>query len=561
MDVLIQWLGEHPEVMLFFSLALGVGLGRIQLFGFSLGNAAGVLLVSAVLSSLLGGDGGFALSGQIKTLAFSLFVFAVGYRGGPEFFASLGLGTLKQAVVTLVIAATGLSTAMLLSWYFQLDIGTTLGLAAGGMTQTAMLGTGYGALASLPISHDELMLMEGNAAVAYALTYILGTVGVVLFCSQIGPRLLGDDLAEDARRYEAQHIEGDTIGLNLRPVERRVYKVRRLAGRTIAEFEAMLPGRASCERIKRGNAWIETVGRVVLQRGDLLLMVGRREDLIQARRLVGREVQEPELLGATIETIELVFSNHQYHNLPVHEIALRAGEMARGVFLERVTRSGRELPMHQDLVLLNGDVLVLSGLPEDIARIQQMIGPIVSRDERTDLVWLGLGLGVGTVFGLAAVTIGGVAVTLGSGGGALVAGLVIGWWNARSPRNAAMPAPAGRVLWDLGLALFCAVVGLSAGPQAYAALQSQGLLVLGCGALVTFIPLLVGLFFGRFVLAIPTVILVGSLAGSQTQDAAMIAASDAAGSTLPVLGFTVPYAIANVLLTALGPLVVILLYS
>lgn len=560
MEVFTQWLAEHPEVVLFFSLAFGVALGRIKLFGFSLGNAAGVLLVSAVLSSMLAGEDGFALSSQIKTLAFALFVFAVGYRGGPEFFASLGLGTLKQAVVTLVIATTGLSTAMLLSWYFKLDIGTTLGLAAGGMTQTAMLGTGYGALASLPISPDELTLMEGNAAVAYALTYILGTVGVVLFCSQIGPRLLGVDLAEDARRYDAQNVEDETIGLSLRPVERRVYKVLRMAGTTVGELEAMLPGRASCERIKRGNAWVETVDRVVLQQGDLLLMVGRREALIQARRLVGREVQEPELLGATLETIELVFSNHDFHNLAVHEIAVRAGEMARGVFLEGVTRAGREIPLHPDLVLLNGDVLKLSGLPEDVSRIQAVVGPLVSRDERTDLVWLGLGLGLGTLLGLAAVTIGGVAVTLGSGGGALVAGLVIGWWNARSPRHAAMPAPAGRVLWDLGLALFCAVVGLSAGPQAYAALQSTGLLVLGCGALVTFIPLIVGLFFGRFVLGLPTIILVGSLAGSQTQDAAMLAASDVAGSTLPVLGFTVPYAIANVLLTALGPLVVILLY-
>jgi putative transport protein len=221
-----------------------------------------------------------------------------------------------------------------------------------------------------------------------------------------------------------------------------------------------------------------------------------------------------------------------------------------------VTRGGQVMPIGPGLRMMTGDIMELAGLRSDIERVMPHIGVHLATTERSDLAWLGFGVLAGIVGGALTLNLGGVVITLGGGGGILIAGLVAGWYNSRHPLIGRIPHQATRAIWDLGLALFVCVLGLTAGPTAVAALIAKGPTVLVAGFFVTMMPLLASLYFGRYVLRMDPVIVCGALAGSMTQDAAMLAASEVAESSTPVLGFTVPYAIANVLLTLLGPIIV-----
>jgi putative transport protein len=226
--------------------------------------------------------------------------------------------------------------------------------------------------------------------------------------------------------------------------------------------------------------------------------------------------------------------------------------------LRRIRRQAHDIPVTARTVLLPGDVLTLAGPPDRLEAALPAIGVKLGESNRADIAFLAAGLLCGVLIGLLSVTIGGLPIALSAGGGALVAGLLFGWWHARYPGRVNVPAAATQIMWDLGLAAFCALVGLTAGPQAVAALATDGPTILVAGVVVTLVPQIVGLCVGHFLLGINPAVLVGALAGAQTQDAAMLAASDAAESPVPALGFTVPYAIGNILLTILGPAVVAL---
>lgn len=214
--------------------------------------------------------------------------------------------------------------------------------------------------------------------------------------------------------------------------------------------------------------------------------------------------------------------------------------------------------MTAQTVLVTGDILSLAGTAERLDEVLPRIGESLSTGKRADISFLAAGLFCGALIGLATLTVDGLPITLSTGGGALVAGLLFGWWHARHPERHNVPVAATQIMWDFGLATFCALVGLTAGPQAVAALAADGVRLLVAGVFVTLIPQLVGLLVGHFVLKVEPILLFGALAGAQTQDAAMLAASDVAESSAPALGFTVPYAIGNILLTIMGPVIVAL---
>jgi putative transport protein len=189
-------------------------------------------------------------------------------------------------------------------------------------------------------------------------------------------------------------------------------------------------------------------------------------------------------------------------------------------------------------------------------RVAAVLGYADTGSGKSDLAYHALAIVVGTLLGLITVVVGGIPVTLGVGGGVLLAALCFGWWHARYPVRGALPGPAQWILSEFGLSAFAAVIGLSAGPKAAAAIQEHGIALLLAGAGVTLVPLLVALYFGRFVLKLNPVVLLGALCGGQTVAAALNAVNEETESMTPVLGFTVTYAISNVLLAVWGPVIV-----
>jgi aspartate-alanine antiporter len=544
-----------PEIFLLLAIGIGTILGRIRIRGFAIGATACTLIVAVVLGQL----GTFVIPPILKSILFGLFVFTIGYRSGPEFFASMSVRTLSQVVLALVMGASGLIVILTFAYLLKLDPGTAAGLGAGSLTQTAMMGTASSAIEQLAVSDEVRKQFQANIAAGYAVTYICGYIFVLLFVPLVAPRLMGVNLKEEAAKLEAELAGGATAkqhNLIYRKFQARAYRVTAAAGHSVEAIDAKVGRRASIERILRNGADVEPEPGAILQAGDEILLVGPSAVIVAAAPMIGPEIEGEHIMRVPGDALDVFVTNRELHGLTLAEIVELAGDETRGVFLRGLTRHGQDVPLAPGTRVYVGDVATLIGLTDDLDRVVPMIGQPIRLRDRTDIAFLTVGLAVGLLVGLFSLTVGSVPLTLGGGGGALVAGLVCGWLRSRRPTIGAFPPAAQQTVSDLGLAGFVAAIGLAAGPAAVAAIQANGATLLGVGILVTLTPMIVGTLFAHRVLRMNPVVICGSLAGAMTVDAAVSGACDVAESQTPVLGVAVPYAIANVVLTVLGPIIV-----
>ncbi|MET4804025.1 transporter [Bradyrhizobium sp. LB11.1] len=553
----VRWIiMTAPEIFLLLAIAIGTILGRIKIGGFSIGTTACILIVAVLIGQL----GSFSFPPILRTIMFSLFVFTIGYRSGPEFFASLSMRTLAQVVLALVIGGTGIVLVLIFAYAFKLDTGTAAGLTAGALTQSSVIGTASGALAQLDLPADVLKHQEANIAAGYAVTYVLGYILTLLFVPFIAPRLMRVDLKTEAAKLEAELAGGAparTDNLSYRKFQARAYRVSAAAGRTIEAIETEIGQRTVIERIVRGDADVAPHRDVVLENGDDIVLTGPTAAIVVAKPVIGAEIDANELLHSLPgNVIDVLVENRKLHGRSIRKVADIVGDNARGVFLRTLTRMGREVPLGPDTRVYIGDIMTLVGSTGNIARATTQVGHALNASDRTDIAFLAVGIAAGLLAGLASVKIGAVALTLGGGGGALIAGLVCGWLRSRRPTMGALPPAAQQMLSDLGLGGFIAAIGLGNGLAAWSAIQAHGLLLIGMGIVVTLVPLAVGTLVVYHLLRMNPVVTCGALAGAMTVDAAVTGACDVAESQTPVLGVAVPYAVGNVVLTVLGPIVV-----
>jgi putative transport protein len=556
----MSWIGHvaasAPEIFIFLAVALGTLLGRVRIRGFALGVPACVLVVAVVLGQF----GTIIIPPVLKAILFGLFVFTIGYRSGPEFFASLSLQTLSQVVLALLMGTCGLIIILIFAYTLNLGPGTAAGVGAGSLTQTAMMGTASSALEQLGLSADVLKQQQANIAAGYAVTYILGYILVLLFVPFVAPLLMGVNLKQEAAKLEAAMLGGEPSkpgNLLYRKFQVRAYQVSSAAGRTVKDIEFQIGRRAVVERILRHGEDMELRPDAKLQAGDEILLAGPSAVIVAAASLIGPEIEGEHVMRSVPgEVVDVYVTARDLHGRTLTEIASRVGDTARGVFLRALTRRGQDVPVTPGTRIYVGDVMTLVALNEALKRVVPRVGQPLRSSDRTDIAFLGAGLATGLLIGLLGITIGSVPLTLGGGGGALVAGLVCGWLRTRRPTMGAFPPQAQQTLSDFGLGGFIASIGLASGPAALAAVLAHGPLLLSVGVIVTLTPMIVGTLFAHRVLRMNPVIVCGALAGAMTVDAAVAATCDVAESQTPVLGVAVPYAVANVILTVLGPIIV-----
>jgi putative transport protein len=545
-----------PEVFIFLAVAIGTMLGRIRIHGFSLGATACTLIVAV----LLGQFGAIVIPPLLKSIFFGLFVFTIGYRSGPEFFASLSMQTIAQVVLALLMGACGLIVILMFAHSLHLDPGTAAGLGAGSLTQSSMMGTAAGALEQLGLPADLLKQEQANIAAGYAVTYICGYILVLIFVPFVAPRLMGVNLKDEAAKLEAALSGGAPAkpsNLLYRKFQARAYQASVAAGRTVNEIEAQIGRRAVIERILRGGVDVQPHPDTVLQAGDEILLAGPSAVIVAAAPLIGTEIEGEHVMRSVPgDVLEVYVTARNLHGRTLAEIVERLGDIARGVFLRELTSRGQEVPITPGTRIYVGDVMTLAGLTHDLNRLVPYVGQPFRSSDRTDIAFLAIGISVGLLVGTFSFTIHSVPLTLGGGGGALVAGLIFGWLRSRRPTMGAFPPAAQQSLSDLGLGGFVASIGLANGPAALAAIQTHGITLLGVGIIVTLTPLVIGTLFAHRLLHMNPVIVCGALAGAMTVDAAVSGTCEVAQSQTPVLGVTVPYAIANVVLTVLGPIIV-----
>lgn len=556
MDTVRWMISTAPEIFLLLAVAIGTILGRIKIRGFSIGTTACTLIVAVLIGQL----GTFTFPSVLRIVLFSLFVFTIGYRSGPEFFASLSVRTLAQVAMALVLGGTGLVIVLSFAFIFALDPGTASGLAAGALTQSSVIGTASGALAQLGLSKNVLDQQEANIAAGYAVTYVLGYILTLLFVPFVAPKLMRIDLKKEAAKLEAELAGGapsKTENLAYRKFQARAYRVSVGAGRTVKTIEDEVGSRTVIERIVRKGTDVQPYPDTILEAGDDIVIAGPTTAIVAAKPVIGIEIDADEMLKAIPgNVVEVLVDNRKLHGRSIKDVAERVGDNARGVFLRELSRMGREVPVSPDTRIYVGDIMTLVGSTRNIERAAAQVGQILRASDRTDIAFLTAGIAAGLLAGLLSVKVGSVPLTLGGGGGALIAGLVCGWLRSRRPTMGAMPPAAQQTLSDLGLGGFIAAIGLGNGHAAWLAIQAHGLLLLGMGLVVTLVPLIVATLFAYYVLRMNPVITCGALAGAMTVDAAVTGCCEIAESQTPVLGVAVPYAVGNVVLTVLGPIIV-----
>ncbi|MFT4434862.1 aspartate-alanine antiporter [Caballeronia sp. 15715] len=578
MEWIHQIFTKSPEIALFLSLAVGYFIGQINFGKFQLGGVGGSLLAAVVISQF-----GVQIDNGVKSVMFAIFIYAVGYDSGPQFFNSLSRKTLREIAMAVFLAVSALVTVLVCAKLFGLNKGIAAGLAGGALTQSAIIGTAGDAIARLGLPVAETKALQGDVAVAYAVTYVFGSLGAIIVCVNILPKFMGQSLKDAAAEAEKSllggavvHGAGQTAAMP--ELVGRAYRVTGgkgaaarvggadagglalsgAAGRTVAEIEMAESDMITIERIRRAGKALEPRPDVMLQVDDIVLVVGRREVMVTAASNIGEEVADTDGISVVMQNRQGVFTRKGMNHMTIAAVRTTVDrDLRHGVFVQEIRRADQPLPILPETQLEHGDVITFYGSPQDTKRAVDAAGYELPVTNKTDFIYMGVGIVLGLLIGLIVVDVAGVPLTLGSGGGCLLAGLLFGWMRGKHPMYGVMPSAASQLMKDFGLAAFVAAVGLNSGLAAVVTVKNSGLTIFLLGAVVTILPLVLTMLFGRYVLKYTNAaLLAGALTGSRSANPAFGGVLDKAESAVPTVPFAITYALANVLLTLLGPLVV-----
>lgn len=551
MDIDIAELLQGSDAMLLFA-ALGAGLllGKLRLGSFQLGNTPGVLLAAIML-----GAWGFDFDAQTESLGFMLFIFCVGIEAGPNFFSNFlqnGARYISIAAIMVVTAVVATNVAMGL---LDLDAGLAAGMLAGSLTSTPTL-VGAQDAVNQQMAHlgvDAQRLMISQISVGYAMTYVVGLIGLLLVLRYM-PTVLGFDPRAEAQKFSASRGSGSERRRNVRTPILRAYEIvaavdNDVVGKSLREVGIFQRAGLIVERVKREGELLEPDADLVLQEGDKVALVGypvshARSDLERTA-----EVYDPDLLEFRMDTAQVVVTDPDIIGSSIADLDL---ETRYGCLIDGITRAQVELPLDRRLPLDRGDVLEVSGEHKRLRKFARRIGSIEQDSDVSDLLTFAYFFLGGLILGQFGILLGELRITLGNAGGLLLAGILMGFFRARNPTFGYIPQGAINMLKDLGLNIFMVSVGLAAGADILDAMAESGLAVLAGAVCIMLLPLVVGYLYGTLVLKMNPVLLLGALTGAMTSTPALKTLNDMTDSSVPALGYAGTYTFANVFLTLGG---------
>lgn len=552
---------QDSVLVIFTIIAIGYLVGNIRFARFEIGVTGGVLLCALVF-----GHYGYTIDPVVQSIGFTLFIYSVGWQAGPQILNVLRQDGPRYLVLTVFMGAGSFLLVLALAWMTGLDNAFAAGLMAGSLTSTPTLVGAQNAVASglvdLPAGETTNGLIE-SISVAYAITYIFGTVGLLLVVKLL-PSLLRVDLASAAQTFAKERgFRADAAEDKIERPILRAYLIDApdLNGLTIAQALAARAAKTvsfrSLYRLKRGAELIKPTPETVIESGDKIAVFATPDEHARARELyhLGAEVLDADLINAVADVAEVVVTNPSAVGKTLEELAIYE---KHGCYLVRTTRSQIQLPLSPGTVVQRGDVMILTGERRALDRAIAEIGAEDRKAVETDLLTFAAGIVFGLLLGQITVKVGTIDVGIGTAGGLLVAGICVGFLRANRPTFGRMPAAARFILMELGLLLFMVGVGLNAGGGIADALGSVGPVLFLSGIVVTCLPLLCGYAFGRLFLGMNPALLLGALTGAMTSTPALGIVQQAANSTVPALGYAGTYALANVLLTLAGTLIMLL---
>ncbi|MEZ9266936.1 aspartate-alanine antiporter [Vibrio splendidus] len=565
MSFIIEQLRDYPFIALFLSLGLGYLIGKIKIGKFELGGIAGSLLVAVALGQI----GGIAISNEVKSIFFALFIFMVGYNGGPQFFSSFRLSSLTRLFASFMMTFVGLITVVLLSKWAGLDKGLAAGLAAGGLTQSAIIGTAGNAIDQLNLAPDVTSTLKTNVAVGYSITYIFGSLGPILMMSLI-PMVMGWNITKEAKKL-AEKMGAGSKQLNegefsaLSRVSSRAYQVTAnsmFVGKSVVELEEAFDADLTIEAIYRSHqdteSTLDLAKNPILAAGDKVYLTGLTQAFPKVTSL-GIELGEFSEESNVVQTQQkVVLTNKKLAGITLRKLHDETNaRIRRGVYITQLSRMGHDISTLPETELHIGDEITLVGQKEDIAKVIKKIGYNSPLPSVTDFVTMSFGMVLGYLIGEIGFTIGGSHIALGSGLGCLVSGLLVGYLRMRTPRLGSVNHGAANFMQTFGLAVFVAVVGINAGAPALTAIKENGITLLLLGVLVTLIPQVLTFLFNYYVLKIKNPVeALAVIAGSRSANPAFASLLEKTQNSTPVPSFTMTYAVANIFLTLWGPIII-----
>jgi len=554
---IVNVLRDNAALVIFITLALGYFIGSLKFGHFSLGAVTGTLLVGVLIGQL-----DIAISAQVKSVFFTMFLFAVGYSVGPQFVRGVAKDGGPQAIFAVVICGICLAVTYIAAKIAGFNVGLAAGFWAGAQTISASIGLATDAINNSGVSNAKEMLNQ--IPVAYAICYLWGTIGTGVILSMLGPKLIGANLEEACKDYAAKMSRGEPetgMGSAWHQLQMRAFELAagsRVVGKTVTEAGKDHPeARMFIERIRREGKIIDVEASTTLQAGDVVAVSGPTEALI-ALEENNKEVADKELLDLPVESVDLVITHKDVDGKTLIDLAQE--DFARGVYLTKITRGATsvDVPIMAQTTVHRGDILKLSGTKTHIARIEKAIGYADRPSDMTDMVWVGLFILVSGLIGALSVKVGGVPITLSVSGGVLIGGLVLGWLRSVHPTFGRLPSATQWFMNSVGLNVFIAIVGISAGPGFVAGLKTAGVGLFLWGVVATSIPMLVAPLIGKYLFKFHPAINLGVCGGARTSTASVAMVGDVAKSNIPMLGYTVPYAVSNTLLTLIGMIIVLI---
>ncbi len=558
LDSFIDILRTYPALAVFLTVGIGFLIGNIRIRGFSLGSVTSVLLVGVVVGQLE-----IPMSGPLKMFFFMMFLFSIGYSVGPDFFKSLRGSGAKQALFAVLMSSMCFIVTIVIAKIMGYNKGEAIGLFAGSQTCSSLLGVGGEALGRLGLPAEELSRQMNLIPVSYAVTYIFGTLGTVILLGNFGPKLLGGSevvkqkTAMLEKELNSSAGKDDPAVVNAgRAVSYRVYRVTDPyfnTPRTVRETELHLRDngiQVDIDRINHNGTIFAPRFDDVIYANDSIVICGRREEILNVAEFLGNEIADTAMLNYPLERVGVLVVNKGFIGKPISQ--LRQEKYMHGVVIRDAFRHGEPVDISAATVFQKGDKLTVLGNPDKVKTATPHIGHVDRPSISSDLMFVGLSIFIGGLFGAICFWVGSIPLSFGTSGGALIAGLVFGWMRSKRPTIGHISPGALWFMNNLGLNVFIAVVGIEAAPSFVSGIKAIGPMLFLVGAVGTLIPLLFGLWLGQRVFKFNPAITLGCCAGTRTCTASLGAVQNAIGSTLPAIGYTVTYAVSNILLVIWG---------
>ena len=555
-DSLRTLLDGDPVLLLFLVLGFGFMVGRIRFGSFQLGNVAGILLAGLIFGHL-----GFESNAAIQSLGFVLFIFSVGYEAGPKFVQSMKKDGRRYLTIAVVVAVTGFGLALAASRLFDFEPGMAAGLLAGALTSTPTLAAADATVSSgdfTPPAGVTVDAVRSNITTAYAITYIFGLVGLI-FVIRLLPKALGVDLAAEAVQLEREEAAaGPRQSFSPGDIVVRAVRIdrERLVGRPLSDLYEAVPFQFTVQKIRRGGELLEPDEETVLEMGDAVSIVAvLTPEAVEA--LEGQDVlpqvRDRALLEYRPESAQICLTRKDAAGLTLGELQVTHRHAS---FVSQISRLGVDLDVTPSTKLERGDVLTVTGPRVGLEALGARLGHLEQDVEKTDLRTFSWAIVLGILVGTWSIHVKGVSIGLGTAGGLLAMGLVVGYARSLFPVFGQVPTAVRWVFTELGLLLFMAGVGLRGGADLVATLLASGPMLVITGIVVTLAPLLLAYLVGRKILRMNPLMLLGTITGAMTSGGALSVINAQARSTIAGIGYTGAYAFANVLLTVAGAILV-----